>query len=503
MSYALISTHDKSELEELAKALDHYGYNILSTGGTANHLRNMGILVTDISTYTNSPEILDGRVKTLHPKVCAGILARRNLETDLKDLEAIVAQPIDIVVVNLYPFKEKTSDPTCTLPEAIEEIDIGGVSLIRAGAKNFNHVTVLTNPNQYKEFTDRLRIGKFDLDYRKSLAIKAFQVTSDYDTFIASYLDNENRDQKITVPKTLYTNLIQPLRYGENPHQKAGLYSLGINEWPIIMLHGKKLSYNNILDADAALTTLLDFDNPCAVIVKHLTPCGVALASNLKQAFLSAFESDPVSAYGGIIALNGIVDYETAEEISKLFAEVIIAQGYNLKAFELLSKKKNLRLLEYNNVNDRPLFSVRSTIFGSLFQDLDLAIVKDFKVMGTIPVNESDLKELTFASTVAKHVKSNSIVVSKGFKTVGIGAGQPNRVGSSRIALSQAGEKAQGAYLASDGFFPFTDSIELAATYGIKAVIEPGGSINDDKVIDSANKMGIALVFTAIRHFLH
>lgn len=502
MSYALISTHDKSGLEGLARALIQYGFKILSTGGTATHLRKLGFQITDVSTYTNSPEVLGGRVKTLHPKVHAGILARRNIEADMKDLEALGAQPIDVVAVNLYPFEEKTSNPSCTLSEAIEEIDIGGVTLMRAAAKNFAHVAVLTNPSQYPEFVERLKIGKFDVDYKKSLAIESFQTTNHYDAAIAVYLTG-NKADGIAVPKTLHTALVQPLRYGENPHQKAGLYSMGMHEWPIKQLHGKELSYNNILDADAALTTLLEFDNPCAVIVKHLTPCGVALAPTLKQAYLAALESDPVSAFGGIIALSGIVDTETAEEVGKLFAEIIIAKSYEPGAFALLSKKKNLRLLEYAKADYRPPFVIRSTIFGSLFQEPDLSIVQDFKVVGTTPVSESDLMELTFAMAIAKHVKSNSIVVTNGFATVGVGAGQPNRVGSARIALAQAGEKAKGAYLASDGFFTFPDSIELAASYGIKVVAEPGGSVNDEKVVAAANNLGVALVFTGQRHFFH
>lgn len=502
MSYALISCHDKTGLEELAQAITSYGYKILSTGGTARRLQKLGFQVTEVAKFTESPEILGGRVKTLHPKIHGGILARRELESDLEDLLKIESDQIDIVVVNLYPFEETIAAPDCTFEKAIEEIDIGGVTLLRASAKNFMHVAILSSPNQYPEFIERLKNGKFDIAYKKHLATQAFTMTCRYDSAISAYLADGKKDD-IGLPASISPTLIQPLRYGENPHQKAGLYSFGLGELPISQIQGKELSYNNILDIDAALSTLFEFDNPASVIVKHLTPCGVALGKDIVEAYKKAFECDPVSAYGGIVAVNGVVDAEIAAEIGKLFTEVIIAKAFDDDAKKFLAKKKNLRLITFQkNQNASPLY-IRSTMLGTLVQTQDDSLVGEFKIVGTSPVSEHELSELSFAMAAAKHVKSNGIALAKNFATVGIGAGQPNRVGSVKIALEQAGDKAKGAYLASDGFFPFADSVELASKHGVKAIIEPGGSVNDNDVIEAANRLGIGLVFSGQRHFLH
>jgi phosphoribosylaminoimidazolecarboxamide formyltransferase / IMP cyclohydrolase len=503
MRYALISTYDKSGLEPLARELGTMDYRILSTGGTARYLREIGFQVTDVSAYTGSPEVLGGRVKTIHPKIFAGILSRRGNAEDSNDLEKINAHPIDIVVCNLYPFDETISQPGCTLEKAIEEIDIGGVTLLRASAKNFNDVVVLSSPDQYSEFIERMSNGRFDMEYKKNLAASAFKLTMRYDTAISKYLSGEDKPDESLLPSTISTRIIQELRYGENPHQKANLYSFGLGDIPINKLQGKKLSYNNLLDADSALSTILEFDAPVSVIIKHLTPTGIAIGSSIKEAYAKAFECDEISPFGGIFAFNRELDSETAKEVSKLFAEIILAPSYSNESLEILSKKKNLRLLTFDPKTKPGNIKLRSTAFGTLVQENDSSLFDNFKIAGTFPVSERDMEELAFAMTVVKHVKSNAIVLTKDFATVGVGGGQPNRVGSAKIAISQAGEKSVGSYLASDAFIPFADTIEVAKEAGIKAIIEPGGSIRDQEVVDKANELGIGLVFSGQRHFLH
>lgn len=505
MSYALISVSDKSGLEPLARVLIENGYKLLSTGGTAKMLRENGFDVMDVSNFTGSPEILGGRVKTLHPKIYAGILANRSDPKHIDQMNTMSFPTIDIVVCNLYPFEQTTCKPNCTFDQAIEEIDIGGVAMIRAAAKNHQNVVILSNPTQYPEFIDRLQTGRFDPEYKKNLAIYAFKKTCHYDRVISSYL--ENSAQNASVSQVGFTQTINPkltmsMRYGENPHQNAGLYNLGMNEWKIEQLHGKEISYNNILDMDAAISTVMEFDSPAAVVVKHLTPCGVAIAQDVLSAYKLATECDPVSRFGGIIAINRPCDVQTAEEIIKIMTDIIIAPDYSPEAIEVFSKKKNTILIK-SPLAQKPPYSLRSTIFGTLVQDYDSSIYSELRLAGNTPVSENDLKELVFAMTVAKHVKSNAIVATKGFTTIGVGAGQPNRVGSAKIALEQAGEKTLGCYLASDGFIPFPDTIELAKSYGVKAIIEPGGSVNDAKVIEKANELGIGIVITGQRHFLH
>lgn len=502
MSYALISVSNKSGIEPLARILIERGYKLLSTGGTAKLLREKGFDVTEVGTFTGSPEILGGRVKTLHPKIYAGILANRNDANHMDQMRTMSFPLIDIVVCNLYPFEDTTAKTGCTVEQAIEEIDIGGVAMIRAAAKNHQHVVILSNPNQYQEFIERIQTGRFDPEYKKNLAISAFKKTCDYDRAISCYFGSGESQDELGFASQINPTLTMSLRYGENPHQKAGLYSLGKGEWPIKQLHGKEISYNNILDIDAAISTILEFDQPACVVIKHLTPCGVALAQDVLEAYKMATECDPVSRFGGIVAINRPCDEATAAEIMKVMTDIVIAPEYLPGALEMISKRKSTIAVVYSNTK-KPEFAMRSTLFGMLVQQMDTSVYSELKVAGKTPVSENDLKELTFAMMVAKHVKSNAIVVTKGMVTVGVGAGQPNRVGSAKIALEQAGEKSFGCYLASDGYIPFPDTIELAKQYGVKAIIEPGGSVRDPEVIAKADELGVALVLTGQRHFLH
>lgn len=503
MTYTLVSTYNKSGLEPLIRELGTMGYRILSTGGTANHLREIGFHITDISEYTGNPEILGGRVKTLHPKVFAGILSRRDNDDDACDLESINAHSIDVVICNLYPFKETIANPECKLEDAIEQIDIGGVSLLRASAKNYKDVVILSSPDQYDEFIERVHNGRFDMQYRKKLAVSAFKQTMIYDSMIAEYLGDSEDSTSAKLPQVISPSIIQSLRYGENPHQEANLYSLGIGEIPINKMQGKQLSYNNILDADSALSAIFEFDKPASVIVKHLTPTGIAVGESINQAYLKAFECDKISPYGGIFAFNRELDIDTVMEITKLFAEIIIAPSFSEEAISALSKKKNLRLLTYDPHNKIANIKLRSSLFGTLVQSRDSSLFESMRVVGSTPISDKDMEELAFGMTCVKHVKSNAITLSKGLATIGIGSGQPNRVGSANIAISQAGEKAVQSYLASDAFIPFADTVEVASKAGIKAIIEPGGSIRDEEVINKANELGIGLVFSGQRHFRH
>jgi phosphoribosylaminoimidazolecarboxamide formyltransferase/IMP cyclohydrolase len=466
-------------------------------------LRENGFDVMEVGNFTGSPEILGGRVKTLHPKIYAGILANRGNLSHMDQMNIMSFPLIDIVVCNLYPFEKTTAKPDCTFEQAIEEIDIGGVAMIRAAAKNHQHVVILCNPDQYPEFIERLQAGRFDPEYKKDLAIYAFKKTCNYDKTISAYFEAGGcKENQVGFGKTIEPTLTMNLRYGENPHQKAGLYSFSHDEWTIHQLHGKEISYNNILDMDAAISTILEFDTPASVVIKHLTPCGVALGKDALEAYKMATECDPVSRFGGIVAINRPCDAETATEIMKVMTDIIIAPDYLPGAMEAISKKKNTIAIKYSH-GDKPAFALRSTLFGTLVQQADTSVYSDLKVAGETPVSENDLKELVFAMMVAKHVKSNAIVTTKGLVTVGVGAGQPNRVGSAKIALDQAGEKSFGCYLASDGFIPFPDTIELAKQYGVKAIIEPGGSLRDADVIAKADELGIAIVITGQRHFLH
>lgn len=498
MPFALLSVYNKEGIINFAKELHSLGYNLIGTSSTAKEIRKENIPIQEVSEFTGFSELIGGRVKTLHPKIFAGILARRDKKEDLEELEKNNIPLIDIVVCNLYPFSDVIKKEDTTLEIALENIDIGGVSLLRAGAKNFPHVLVVCDPLDYEEVIKRIKENSVDIEFRKKLAIKAFSYTSYYDQVITKYLSNQFSDNmEIVLKKEM------DLRYGENPQQKAVYYLLPHQKLPWTKIHGKELSYNNLLDIDSAWRLILEFSNTACAIIKHNNPCGVAEGENGKEAFLKAFDGDPVSAYGGIIACNFIIDEDCANEMSKHFFEVIIAKGYTEEALNILNKKKNLRLLISNEDSNKNPWEIRSLTYGFLVQDYNDILFTEYEVKTSHKPDEKDLEELLFALKVVKHTKSNAIVVSKNKQTIGIGAGQMNRVNAVKIALEQAGEKAKSAYLASDAFFPFPDSIELAGKYGIKAIIQPAGSIRDPEVIQKAEELGIILVMIPQRHFRH
>jgi phosphoribosylaminoimidazolecarboxamide formyltransferase/IMP cyclohydrolase len=501
MPTALLSVSNKDGLTDFCHGLHNLGWDLIASGGTASALRAAGLPVMDVETYTGSPEILGGRVKTLHPAVHAGILAQ-GTTSDATDLERIQAKPIDLVAVNLYPFQETVARPGVTLAEAIENIDIGGVALIRAAAKNFARVTVLTDPGDYQSVLVELQENNStSAETRTRLARKAFGHTAAYDSAIHAYLNPD-------APLNLQMFPIMNLRYGENPHQTAILYSYQSDGGPLggQLLQGKALSYNNILDLDAAWRAALAFEKPTICIVKHLSPCGIASASNLVEAFTSALASDPISAFGGVIASNRPFDSEIAQALGELFVECIIAPGFTAGAQEILARRKNCRLVKMSGTDLVPDFELRSVNQGILQQKLDQGDPIDapqWKIASKRPPNEQELQALRFAWKACQHVKSNAIVFARGEATVGIGGGQPNRVNCVQIAADRAGEKAKGAVMASDAFFPFPDSIEEAAKAGITAIVQPGGSVRDAETIALADTYNIAMVVTGIRHFRH
>lgn len=503
---ALISVSNKEGLLDFARGLVNLGWEIISTGGTYAALKEAGIPVTKVADVTGFPEILDGRVKTLHPRIHGGILARR-IPEHLRQLEENDIKPIDLVAVNLYPFRQTIEKPGVTLEEAIENIDIGGPAMIRAAAKNYEGVIVVVRPENYWAVLKELEMeGDISPAMRLKLAQEAFAHTAAYDALIASYLA---RIQGEEFPETLIWvgERLYELRYGENPHQKAAFYSNTSQKGGLPMarqLNGKELSYNNIIDSEAAVALVKEFDGPACVIIKHTNPCGTATGSTLAEAYDKAFNADPLSAFGGIIAFNRKVDRETAVKAAEPFMEVIIAPGFDDEALEILTKKKNLRLLELP-MDRAAEYQVRSVEGGFVVQEMDMHELDpgELQVVTTRQPTEQEMKDLLFAWKVVKHVKSNAIVVARDNVTLGVGAGQMNRVGSARIALEQAGEKARGAVMASDAFFPFRDTVDLAAQYGITAIIQPGGSVRDQESIDACNEHGIAMVFTGVRHFKH
>ncbi|MDL4842022.1 bifunctional phosphoribosylaminoimidazolecarboxamide formyltransferase/IMP cyclohydrolase [Aquibacillus rhizosphaerae] len=506
---ALLSVSDKSNLVEFAQGLDKLGYELISTGGTLKALKQAGLPAIPVSAVTNFDEILDGRVKTLHPFIHAGLLAKRDDASHQQQLQERDIQPIDLVVVNLYPFKQTIEQEGVTEEQAIENIDIGGPTMLRSAAKNFNDVTVVVDPEDYPAVLDQFNEDTGDFEFRKKLAAKVFRHTANYDAMIANYLTTITGE---TDPET-YTityEKVQSLRYGENPHQAAAFYQEASVKGASIanakQLHGKELSYNNIQDANAALEIVLEYSNPAAVAVKHMNPCGVGIGNTISEAYAKAYEADPVSIFGGIVALNREVDEETADQLKNIFLEIVIAPSFSKKAIELLTVKPNIRLLEtpmeYAGSDTKKVVSV---VGGLLVQDRDNGSVTETDI--TIPTerkpDEKELAELLFAWKVVKHVKSNAIVVAKADQTLGVGAGQMNRVGAAKIAFEQAAEKAKGAVMASDAFFPMPDTVEAAAEAGITAIIQPGGSKRDQDSIDACNKHGITMVFTGMRHFKH
>ncbi len=518
---ALLSVSDKTGLVDLARNLMKFEFEIVSSGGTAQALKAAGLPVTKVADYTGSPEILGGRVKTLHPRIHGGILARRDLPQDIADLEANNIRPIDLVVVNLYPFQQTIAQADVTLEVAIEQIDVGGPTLIRAAAKNYAHLTVLCDPTGYDLYLQELRQrGEASLEFRQACALKAFLHTAEYDQAIATYMEDRawgigHRARGIesdAMPQqfTLSGEQVQALRYGENPHQPAAWYRIGTipSGWATATkLQGKELSYNNLVDLEAARRLIAEFtDTPGAAIIKHTNPCGVALGTSLSEAYTKAFNADSVSAFGGIVALNRPVDAATATALTQTFLECVLAPGCEPEAEEVLRAKSKVRVLILPDLlaaHALPSQTVKVIAGGFLVQAADdVEDLSQWQVVTKRQPTSEQMAELLFAWQVCKHVKSNAIVVTRDHTTLGVGAGQPNRVGSVKIALEQAG-KNDGAVLASDGFFPFDDSVRTAAAAGIVAVVQPGGSMRDQDSIQAADELDLAMVLTGTRHFLH
>ena len=521
---ALLSVSDKTGLVEFARSLvEEFGFDIISSGGTANALQEAGLPVTKVSDYTSSPEILGGRVKTLHPRIHGGILARRDVPADMADLAAQGIRPIDLVVVNLYPFETTIARPDVSIAEAIEQIDVGGPAMLRASAKNYAHLTVLCQPSQYDLYLQALRQneGEVPSEFRQQAALKAFQHTGEYDQSIFTYLAEQSsavRGEQLEEERALSPSFsltgqqIQPLRYGENPHQSAAWYQTGAiaSGWAAATkLQGKELSYNNLVDLEAARQLIAEFvdpeNPPAAAILKHTNPCGAALGHTIAEAYEKAFNADPVSAFGGIVALSRAIDGATALLLTKTFLECVVAPSCNPEALEILESKSKVRVLVLPDLMQGADYAVKAIAGGFLAQTSDDQAV-DFAAWTVATEKQptpAQLEELLFAWKICKHVKSNAIVITRDRATLGVGAGQMNRVGSVKIALEQAGEKAQAAILASDGFFPFDDSVRIAAAAGIQAIVQPGGSLRDQDSIAAANELGIVMLLTGTRHFLH
>lgn len=508
---ALVSVSDKTGLVPFVQGLVEAGFEIVSTGGTKRVLDEAGVSTIGIEEVTGFPEILDGRVKTLHPKVHAGLLARRNREDDMATLAEKNITPIDLVCVNLYPFKETIEDQTKDLADAIENIDIGGPSMIRAAAKNYQDVTVVVDNADYDRVLAAIKEdGHTSLELRADLMAKAFRHTAAYDAVISNYLTKRLATSEAQ-SLTLTFDKEETLRYGENSHQKATLYrdAVPTTNFSLLQakqLHGKQLSYNNIKDADAAMRTIREFSEPTVVAMKHMNPCGIGTGETLETAWDRAYKADSVSIFGGVIALNRPVDLATAEKMHQIFLEIIIAPSFDDDALAVLEKKKNVRLLQVDfDAPEEPEPELVSVMGGLLVQDEDVLPEKtsDWKVATEVQPTKEQLAAMMFAWRAVKHVKSNAIVVANGERTLGVGAGQPNRIDSLKIAVKHAGEDVEGAVMASDAFFPFDDCVKFAAEHGIKAIVQPGGSIRDQDSIDAANAAGIAMVFTGVRHFRH
>ncbi len=506
---ALLSVSDKTGLIDFARQLvEKFDFEIVSSGGTAQALKAEGIPVMKVSEYTGAPEILGGRVKTLHPKIHGGILARRDLSEHLVDLEQQGIRPIDLVVVNLYPFEATIAKPGVSLADAIENIDIGGPAMLRAAAKNYAHLTVICNPDRYDDYLAELtnNHGQASIEFRQARALETFQHTATYDTAIAGYLAAQAGE---ITNYQLSGQSLQSLRYGENPHQPAAWYQTGATPtgWTNAkILQGKELSYNNLVDLEAARRIIAEFnDTPAATIIKHNNPCGTALGDTLLAAYDRAYNADSTSAFGGIVAVNRPLDADTATSMSKTFLECIVAPACTPEAAAIFATKKNLRVLTLADLATGTKDNVKIIAGGMLVQSADEAIetAENWQVVTAKQPTDAELQELLFAWKVCKHVKSNAIVITKDRATIGVGAGQMNRVGSAKIAIEQAGDLARGATLASDGFFPFDDSVRSAAAAGITAIVQPGGSMRDNDSIAAANELGIVMVFTGTRHFLH
>lgn len=512
---AIISVSNKAGVTKFAQELDQLGFEIFSTGGTKKALSESGVSVKSVSEITGFPEILDGRVKTLHPYVHGGLLAKRNLPGHMQELKKNSIQPIDMVVVNLYPFVQTVSRDGVTLDEALENIDIGGPTMLRAAAKNFPAVIVVVDPTDYKAIIEYLMVGDISLDERKKLAQKAFQHVAIYDTAISQYLRQDSDD--LPEDMTIAFKKHYGLRYGENPHQLAAFYAeqtVAINQDTGItwakQLWGKELSFNNILDADATWSAVVDFTQPTIAIVKHTNTCGLASHINIAEAYRRAFSGDTISAFGGIVASNRAVNKEMAEAMSEVFYEIVIAPEYEADALEILKRKRNLRILlaelpPYYGNTPVGYLDYRRVKGGLLVQSSDSLSENDvkLKIVTKRKPTAKEVEDLLFAWRAVKHIKSNAILLVKDKMIVGMGAGQPNRVVSAEIASNKAGDKSNGSVMASDAMFPFPDTVEQAAASGVTAIIQPGGSIRDEDSIEAANEHNIAMVFTGVRHFLH
>ena len=511
---ALISVSDKTGILEFAKELHNSGIEILSTGGTAELLRKDGVPVIQVSDYTGFPEMMDGRIKTLHPMVHGGILARRDVPEHLKAMEEHGIRPIDLVVINLYPFEQTVAKKGSTLEEAIENIDIGGPAMVRSSAKNYKDVTIIVDPENYEKVLKEIKNGSVSLETRKRLSRDAFTHTARYDSLITDFLSNQWREDEPNFPPFLnqpYTK-VQDLRYGENPHQSAALYKesqpLPSEIVSAEQLQGKELSFNNYIDLNAAWELVRELDSGAVVIIKHTNPCGVAVGEDQLKTFIIAREADPVSAFGGILGFNQPVTALVAEEILKNFVEAVVAPGFDADAIKLFSAKKNIRLMQMSNADFKSKDSrldLKRIGGGLLAQSPDVLnfIEGQLKVASKRGPSAREMEDMKFAWLVAKHVKSNAIVYAKDKEILGIGAGQMSRVDSARVAVEKAHKSLSGAVMASDAFFPFRDSIDEAAKNGISAIISPGGSIRDEEVLQAAKEHNIAMVFTGVRHFKH
>ena len=507
---ALLSVYDKTGIVEFSRQVVSAGYELISTGGTHRTLTEEGgLTVGQVADYTGSPEILEGRVKTLHPSIYAGLLAKRDAPDHMAELKAQNLDTIDLVVVNLYPFVETISKPGVTLADALENIDIGGPTMLRAASKNFSSVAVVVDPSDYGWIGEKLANDGLTVKDRRGLAAKAFDHVSTYDAAVTAYLlENGGGEDELPDSLTISLKKVSGLRYGENPHQNGALYAPTSN--PVGMagarqLHGRELSYNNLMDADAAWRTASDFVDATVSVVKHANSCGLASREDIAEAYLQAYEGDTVSAFGGIVAFNRTVTAAAAEAMEPVFYEVVIAPDYEPAALEILQKKRNLRVLAIDKQPETPAYDLRPITGGVLVQAADdLAEDPSTWTVATERVpTDAEMKDLAFAWKAAKHIKSNAIVFVKDLALVGMGAGQPNRVVSVHLSQRAAGDKAKGCVLSSDAFFPFADNIELAAEAGITAIVQPGGSIRDDEVISAADKAGLAMVFTGVRHFRH
>lgn len=506
---ALISVSDKKGVVEFAEELVKLGVEIISTGGTFKVLKEAGLNPIAVSDVTGFPECLDGRVKTLHPLIHGGILARRDMNSHMDQAKELGIGLIDIVAINLYPFKETILKPGVTFEDAIENIDIGGPTMLRSAAKNHKDVTVICEPSDYKTVIEELKAGKVSMDTKYRLALKVFQHTAAYDAIISEYLRNEIKEE-LPDELTLTYEKVQELRYGENSHQKGYFYK-EVKPFPGALvngkqIHGKQLSFNNINDTEGALACLKEFSEPTIVAVKHANPCGVGTADTISEAYKKAYECDPTSIFGGIIASNRPIDAETAEQISKIFVEIVIAPSFRKEALEILTKKPSVRLIELMHIGERPPktdINIKKVSGGLLVQDLDLELNDELKVVTKLAPTPKQIEDMEFAMKVVKHTRSNAIVYAKDGMTIGIGPGQTNRIWAAQNAIKQSNFDMKDCVMASDAFFPFDDVVRAAAEAGCTAIIQPGGSIRDQESIDAADELGIAMVFSGYRHFKH